>query len=103
MTDLLSILKSLHRPRLLIRAARFGLIDYNRNRDLRRLLKTAVPPSPGHAIVKLMSEESLLEDRRKTEDANYSISRHVSILIAMMGEVRLLQASSPKKAKSLAH
>jgi hypothetical protein len=96
MTDLLSLLKSLQRPRLLIRAARFGVSDYNRSRDLRRLLRISVPPSPGQAIVKLMSEECQLEDRRKTGDANYSITRHVSVLIAMMGEVRLLQAATKR-------
>ena len=92
MTELLSLLKSLQRPRLLIRAARFGISGYNRNRDLRRLLKSAVPPSPGQAIVRLMSEESLLEDKRQTGDTSYCITRHVSIMIAMMGEIRLLQA-----------
>ncbi|MCK4712820.1 MAG: hypothetical protein KAT26_08070 [Marinosulfonomonas sp.] len=96
MTDLMGMLKCLHRPRILIRAARFGMPDYSRNRDLRRLLKSSVPPSPGRAIIKLISEESLLEDKRKSGDATYSIARHVSILIALMAEARLLQAQSPK-------
>ncbi len=94
MNDLMSMLKCLHRPRLLIRAARFGMTDYNRKRDLRRLLKSSVPPSPGRAIVKLMDEEILLEDKRKTGDASYSITRHVSLLIALMGEARLLGAGT---------
>ena len=94
MNDLMSMLKCLHRPRLLIRAARFGMTDYNRKRDLRRLLKASVPPTPGRAIVKLMNEESLLEDKRKTGDASYSITRHVSLLIALMGEARLLGAGT---------
>ncbi len=90
MNDLMSMLKCLHRPRLLIRAARFGMMDYNRKRDLRRLLKSTVPPTPGRAIIRLLNEESLLEDKRKTGDASYSITRHVSLLIALMGEARLL-------------
>jgi len=94
MNDLMSLLKCLHRPRLLIRAARFGVTDYNRKRDLRRLLKAAVPPTPGRAIMCLLNEESLLEDKRKTGDASYSITRHVSLLIALMGEARLLGAGS---------
>lgn len=92
MTDLVSMLKNLHRPRLLIRAARFGVADYSRKRDLQKLLRATSMPSPAQAIVKLMSEETYLEDKRTTGDATYSITRHVSILIALMGEVRLFQA-----------
>lgn len=92
MTDLTSLLKTLHRPRLLIRAARFGMVDYSRKRDLQRLIKSSSMPSPAQAVAKLMSEETVLEDKRKTGDASYSIARHVSILIALMGEVRLMQA-----------
>lgn len=96
MTDLMSMLRCLHRPRILIRAARFGMPNYSRTRDLRRLLKASVPPTPGRAIVRLMSEESLLEDKRTSGDASYSIARHVSILIALMAEARLMQARNPK-------
>jgi len=39
MTDFRIILANLRRPRLLIRAARFGLEDYRRDRDLSRLLQ----------------------------------------------------------------
>ena len=92
MTDLMSILRCLHRPRLLIRAARFGVPDYNRKRDLCRLLKTSALPTPGRAIFRLMSEERVQEDKRKSGDTTYSITRHVSILIALMAEARLMQA-----------
>ncbi|WP_456390156.1 DUF6477 family protein [Profundibacter sp.] len=92
MTDLMSLLKNLHRPRLLIRAARFGMPNYSRKRDLQRLIRSSGMPSPAQAITKLMFEETILEDKRNTGDASYSIARHVSILIAMMGEVRLMQA-----------
>lgn len=92
MTDLMSMLKNLHRPRLLIRAARFGTPNYSRKRDLQRLIRTTSLPSPAQAVAKLMSEETVLEDKRCTGDASYSIARHVSVLIALMGEVRLLRA-----------
>ena len=39
MTDFRIILANLRRPRLLIRAARFGLEDYRRDRDLSRLAR----------------------------------------------------------------
>lgn len=46
MSDLLSIVAELKRPQLLIRAARAGLADYNRSRDLKRLIRTPEAPGP---------------------------------------------------------
>ena len=90
MTDLLTMLKHLHRPRLLIRAARFGVEDYSRTRDLPRLIKCTGLPGPARAITALMNEEGYLEEKRQTGDADYSIARHIELLIALMGEARLL-------------
>lgn len=92
MNDIFSLLKALNRPQLLIRAAQCGQVDYNRTRDLRRLLKVNTPPSPGAAIMSLMAHEEDLEEKRMTGDAGYSIARHVEVLIAMIGEARLLRA-----------
>jgi len=93
MTDILSLLKSLHRPRLLIRAARLGLADYNRARDLKRVMKVSQLPTPGRAILSLINREAEIEEARKNGQASYSIAQHVDILVAMMGEARLLAAS----------
>ena len=41
MSDIHTLLAELKRPRLLIRAARLGLAQYNRTRDLRRLMRSA--------------------------------------------------------------
>ncbi len=90
MTDALDLLKTLRRPRLLIRAARFGIVDYNRDRDLKRLMKSASTPSPTRAVDGLIEEEARLELIRKTGDGTYSVSRHVEVLIALMAEARLL-------------
>jgi hypothetical protein len=92
MNDIFGMLNALNRPKLLIRAARCGQVDYNRTRDLRRLLKVNTPPSPGAAIMRLMAEEEVQEDKRQTGDAGYSLARHVELLIAMMGEAHLLRA-----------
>lgn len=97
MTDALELLKTLRRPRLLIRAARFGVVDYNRDRDLKKLMNSASTPSPVRAVDGLMAEEARLEEIRKTGDAGYSVSRHVEILIALMAEARLL----PRGLKSV--
>lgn len=97
MTDALELLKTLRRPRLLIRAARFGIVDYNRDRDLKRLMKSASTPTPTRAVDGLMEEEARLEQIRKTGDGTYSVSRHVEVLIALMAEARLL----PRKLHSV--
>jgi len=88
MTDFLSLLANLRRPRLLIRAARFGLCDYRRDRDLRRLIDGS--PSPDRALPRLLCEEERLEETRRSGDAAYSVGRHIDVLIALMAEARLL-------------
>jgi hypothetical protein len=90
MSDPLSLLSGLRRPRLLIRAARHGMIDYRRDRDLRRLIGTASPPSPDALVRRLMTEEAELETTRCAGEAGYSLTRHLDVLIALMAEARLL-------------
>lgn len=93
MTDILNLLKSLRRPRLLIRAARLGQVDYNRSRDLPRVLRTQALPSPGKAVMALVEKEAGLELARKEGTAGYSVVQHVDVLVAMMGEAQILSAS----------
>lgn len=90
MTDAASVLATLRRPRLLIRAARLGIADYNRERDLKRLMHCMRTPSPSAALEALVEQESHLEESRKAGAAAYSATRHVDILIALMAEARLL-------------
>lgn len=90
MTDPIQLLNALRRPRLLIRAARFGLSDYSRERDLTRLLGQTRAPGPKQSVGVLLEEEEALEATRKSGDAGYSIARHVEVLIALIAEARLL-------------
>lgn len=90
MTDPLSLLTALRRPRLLIRAARFGLQDYRRDRDLVRLLRCADPVPPRQSLGALLEQEEHLEQTRMAGDATYSIARHIEVLIALMAEARLI-------------
>jgi hypothetical protein len=92
MQDILSVIRQLKRPKLLIRAARFGVDDYDRERHLVRILRVHHLPVSGDALMRLMDLEERLNDLRKANDAGYSTARHVDILIAIMGEVRLLRA-----------
>ncbi|MFN6952398.1 MAG: DUF6477 family protein [Albidovulum sp.] len=90
MSDLMSHLHNLRRPRILVRAARAGLAEYNRARDLCRLMRTASAPAPETALGVLVEEEARIEATRRAGDASYSFVRHIEILIAMMAEIRLL-------------
>lgn len=93
MQDVFSMLTALRRPRLLIRAARFGQTNYNRDRHLQRILGYGSLPRPAAALVKLMELEREIDEQRRADDAGYSLSRHVDLLIAMMGEAQLVQAN----------
>ncbi|MBD3787785.1 MAG: hypothetical protein IE922_12630 [Sphingomonadales bacterium] len=83
-------LGALRRPRLLIRAARFGQVDYSRNRDLRRLLQLPTAPGPEAALQALLLAEEDLETARRQGMAGYNLIRHIEVLIAMMAEARHL-------------
>jgi len=90
MTDFCRLLANLKRPRLLIRAARFGIEDYRRERDLGRLINTQGPATPETALPRLLCEEERMEDTRRAGDLGYSLARHIEVLIALMAEARLL-------------
>ena len=95
MSDLLGALSSLRRPRLLIRAARFGLRDYNRDRDLRRLMRGEVAPGPNGLFATLLAEEARVEETRRSGDAAYGPARHVELLIALIAEACLVPRLTP--------
>ena len=88
MTDFRSLLSDLRRPALLIRAARFGMADYRRDRDLRRLIAVVLPPE--RSLPLLFELEERLEQTRRAGDASYAVNRHIDVLIALMGEARML-------------
>lgn len=93
MQDVITMLASLRRPRLLIRAARIGAQDYARDRHLQRLLGYGALPRPAAALMRLMELEREMDEARKADVAGYSLPRHLDLLIAMMGEAQVLKAS----------
>ena len=93
LSDIRTSIENLSRPRLLIRAARFGLTEYRRDRDLRRLIETQV--SPEAALTRLISVEDRMEATRRSGDASYSIARHIEVLIALMAEARVVLRKAP--------
>ncbi|PJF10820.1 DUF6477 family protein [Pseudorhodobacter sp. MZDSW-24AT] len=88
MSDLRALLEDLRRPRLLMHAARFGMADYRRDRDLRRLV--SLPASPEATVGQLLEQEDKLERNRRRGDAAYSIARHIEVLIALLAEAQLV-------------
>lgn len=89
MTDCRTLLATLRRPRLLMRAARFGLGEYRRERDLRRYVANAATPED--TVSSLISVEARLEATRVAGDAGYSVARHIEVLIALLAEAQLLR------------
>nr|WP_321253248.1 DUF6477 family protein [uncultured Ruegeria sp.] len=93
MQDLMTMITTLRRPRLLTRAAKFGAQEYNRDRHLQRILGYGSLPGTGSALVRLMDMEKEIEAQRQSDDAAYSLVRHLDLLIAISGEAQLYQAS----------
>ncbi len=93
MTDSVTLVQSLRRPKLLVRAALLGRANYNRNRVLKRLIRGLTTPSPQRAIMSLLPVEANLEAARCTGDASYRASRHVEVLIALLAEAHFLARS----------
>ncbi|NNK79046.1 MAG: hypothetical protein HKP40_10080, partial [Litoreibacter sp.] len=81
---------NLRRPRLLVRAARHGLSDYDRKRDLRRITGHSSRTTPSALIATLIEQEEMIYEARRKGDGTYSIARHIEVLVALMAECRLL-------------
>ncbi|SFS53339.1 hypothetical protein SAMN04488040_0792 [Sulfitobacter marinus] len=92
MQDIISRLNNLHRPALLMRAARIGADKYRRTGHLCRLLGAGTPPRHGPALMHLIEMEAELNDQRKMADASYCLVRHVEVVIAIIGEARMLRS-----------
>lgn len=86
MTDFAALLTALRRPRILIRAARAGLLDHCRKRDLK--------PSRGseRAFGALLAEEDALETHRTSGEATYDPRRHIAVLTALLAEALLARS-----------
>lgn len=94
MTDALTTLSDLRRPSLLIRAARHGVADYDRGARLNRFLEPGADTSSETVLNALLTAEAEVEQHRQAGLATYSITRHIELLIALMGEARYLARAS---------
>ncbi len=100
MQDILSTFNCLRRPPLLLRAARIGMPDYRRDVHLRRHLGYGPVPRCAAALARLIEIEADLDRARQIRATEYSVARHVDVLIAVMAEAQLLCASKAEPAPS---
>jgi hypothetical protein len=96
MTEVAASLSDLRRPKILIRAARAGVSDYRRDRDLKRLVRDARGAAPADAMTPLLAEEHRLEATRTGGGATYNLQRHVAVLTAILAEARRAPCPSPR-------
>jgi len=95
MTDLSELIAKLLRPKLLVRAARYGVRQYDRARHLPRALG-GMPTRSAQAILhNLVELEDDLNSKRLAKDAAYSTERHVSVLTALLAEAGSLTLTAP--------
>lgn len=93
MSNIYEVLTTIKRPGMLVRAARHGLEEYNRDKHLHRLIGERKTPNP-QAIANLLFDlEQDHESRRRAKDAGYNPRRHIDVLCALMAEARFLSAS----------
>ncbi|WOI56744.1 DUF6477 family protein [Palleronia sp. LCG004] len=86
MSDIQTRLATLRRPRLLLSAARFGLVDYDRDAALSRIVGAHAPVDGQTYLDTLLVLEDRLNEQRKAREASYSFARHVEVLVALLGE-----------------
>ncbi len=93
MQDTFCKLEQLKRPRFLLRTAKLGAAEYKRSQHLRRHFAGEATPSPSEALTRLMDLEAKVESQRQNAAATYSLIEHLDLLIAVLGEARLLRAT----------
>ena len=89
MSSPLAYLQNLNRPQLLVNAARVWLPDFNRDRSMKRIFPSIVPPAPVHGFDALVGQEMEINQVRLERAASYSAARHIELLVALIVEARL--------------
>ena len=98
---MLSELAGIRRPTLLLRTARHGTLDYNREAELKRILRLPATPAPSsQTLARLLELEAQHNDcriRPPHEAGNpWRAAQHVEVLIALIAEARLLASAVPR-------
>ncbi len=94
-------LGALRRPPLLVRAARLGVPGYVRSTALPRLIGPGPLPSVREALARLIEIERAQDAARRGGAVTYRAAHHVAVLIAVMGEARLLDREAQENASGI--
>ena len=81
-------LSKLKRPKALITAARIGVNNYCRLRELSRILGFTYSGSNDELLEMLLEMEAEEEAKRLSNDPFYKLSRQIDILIALTSEAQ---------------
>ena len=84
MNNIQTQLNALQRPKLLIRAARVGVKDFQIDRDLRKINGSAEQKSTPKLIDALFLEELRLNEERLQNDPAYNVRNHIRALTALI-------------------
>lgn len=101
LVDLLSRLSQIRRPVMLLRTARHGTIDYDRDQYLRRILRVPATPAPGAETLARLIEIEAAHDACRTRPPHeagnpWRAAQHVEVLIALIAEARMLATAVPR-------
>ena len=93
-------LSKLKRPKALITAARIGVNNYCRRRELSRILGFTYSGSNDELLEMLLEMEAEEEAKRLYNDSFYKLSRQIDIFISLISEAQtayegLDQVSAP--------
>jgi len=101
MQDIQRALGALRRPPLLVRAARLGAPRYNRSTALPRLIGPGPLPPVSEALAQLIEIESAQDAARRDGKATWRAADHLAVLIAVLGEARLLDDAPQENASGI--
>lgn len=85
MPNIQTTLAAMHRPKLLIRAARAGIQNYRRDQYVKNIAGAANKYG-AQLLDSLLAEETRLNDCRLEGDASYSIQKHIIVMTALLAE-----------------
>jgi len=96
MFDIQQILEELRRPRILVRAAKFGLARHTRDSDLKRGAQAMSKSSPAAVLDQLLTQEGDLEKARVSGQASYDIHRHIGLLTSVLAVAKQVLSREQK-------
>lgn len=89
-----SVLGTLKRPNLLVRAAQIGVPDYKRARRAAKKASQGTDPAGDLSwahFKDLLSQEAAMDSDRIEGTADYSASKHIEVLTALIVEAEILE------------